>query len=248
MNDIVPFAFDENPVRAVLLGDAPWFVANDVAKVLGYTQAPNMCRMLDEDEKGLHIVNTLGGEQSLTIVSESGLFAAILKSRRSEAKRFRRWVTGEVLPALRKNGHYAMPGSEPPPAETNIMDMEPGRVMAAVTVVREARRLFGPMGARSVWAKVGLPTPIADARISAVDDLATALAAFMESREFSTTEEAARGVGYSNPDYRLRERVAETLRLLGFEYRQARRGGVKARYWMRPVPEAMCDDSEAAEA
>lgn len=107
---VIPFSFETSEVRAISdeQGES-WFVAADVAAVLGYRNAPDMTRMLDDDEKGTQIVRTLGGDQELTIISESGLYACILKSRRPEAKAFRKWVTGEVLPALRKTGRYAVP-------------------------------------------------------------------------------------------------------------------------------------------
>lgn len=106
--NIIPFIFDTLPVRAVLRDGEPWFVAADVAAVLEYRDAPNMTRNLDDDEKGTQIVSTLRGAQEMTVISESGLYAAILKSRKPEAQRFRRWVTGEVLPSIRKTGSYQM--------------------------------------------------------------------------------------------------------------------------------------------
>ena len=99
---VIPFSFDASEVRAISDEHGePLFVASDVANVLGYRDAHNMVRMLDDDEKGTQIVSTPGGDQELTIISESGLYACILKSRRPEAKTFRKWVTSEVLPALR---------------------------------------------------------------------------------------------------------------------------------------------------
>ena len=107
---VIPFSFDASEVRAISDEHGePLFVASDVANVLGYRDAHNMVRMLDDDEKGTQIVRTPGGDQELTIISESGLYACILKSRRPEAKTFRKWVTSEVLPALRKTGRYAVP-------------------------------------------------------------------------------------------------------------------------------------------
>lgn len=107
MTDLTIFAYESTAVRTVILGDEPWFAASDIARILGYRNAPDMTRNLDEDEKGTQIVRTLGGEQELSVVSESGLYAAIFKSRRAEARKFRKWVTAEVLPAIRKTGHYA---------------------------------------------------------------------------------------------------------------------------------------------
>jgi prophage antirepressor-like protein len=83
-------------------------VAADLAAVLDYSETAAMTRHLDDDEKGLSTVQTLGGPQEMTIISESGLYAAILKSRKPEARQFRRWVTGEVLPSIRKTGSYQM--------------------------------------------------------------------------------------------------------------------------------------------
>lgn len=110
--EILPFQFETHAVRVVLdESGAPWFVAGDIADVLGYRKANDMTRSLDDDEKGAHILRTLGGDQTVTIISESGLYHAILKSRKPEAKTFRRWVTHEVLPTIRKTGGYRLSGT-----------------------------------------------------------------------------------------------------------------------------------------
>lgn len=96
----------QQEVRAVLIDGEPWFVAGDVAGALAYTEATKMTRILDDDEKGLHIVETLGGPQEVLVINESGLYSAILRSRKPEAKAFKKWVTAEVLPAIRKHGMY----------------------------------------------------------------------------------------------------------------------------------------------
>jgi anti-repressor protein len=103
-------AFDGADVRIVTdeQGD-PWFVAADVARILGYREAHDLTRGLDADEKGPQIVRTLGGEQSMVTVTEAGLYSAIMRSRAEAAKAFRRWVTHEVLPAIRKTGSYGRP-------------------------------------------------------------------------------------------------------------------------------------------
>lgn len=113
MTDITPrasaptiFNFRSTEVRTLVLDGEAWFVASDVAKALAYTHAPHMLRVLDEDEKGVRIVDTLGGPQELGVINESGLYHAVLKSRKPEAKPFRKWVTSEVLPSIRKTGQY----------------------------------------------------------------------------------------------------------------------------------------------
>jgi prophage antirepressor-like protein len=114
------FAFDSAAVRVINDENGePWFVASDIAAILGYRDAPNMVRMLDSDEAATHIVSSRSEDgvvqdREVTIISESGLYAAILKSRRPEAKRFRKWVTAEVLPSIRKTGGYQRAGQVPP--------------------------------------------------------------------------------------------------------------------------------------
>ncbi|MGQ7957684.1 BRO-N domain-containing protein [Pseudomonas sp. SP16.1] len=103
---VIPFQFDAREVRTMLVDDQPWFVASDVALALMYAEAKDMTRNLDEDEKGRQIVPTLGGEQEMLVINESGLYSAILRSRKAEAKRFKKWITAEVLPAIRRTGHY----------------------------------------------------------------------------------------------------------------------------------------------
>lgn len=100
------YRFDDERVRVVMRGDEPWFVAADVARALGYLAAKDATRGLDDEEKGRHILPTPGGPQELTVVSESGLYSLILRSRVEGARRFKRWVTHEVLPSIRKTGGY----------------------------------------------------------------------------------------------------------------------------------------------
>lgn len=105
-SNVIPFSFGKQQVRTLLIDDQPWFVANDVSAALQYSEASAMTRHLDDDEKGLSIVQTLGGDQEMLVINESGLYSAILRSRKAEAKRFKKWVTAEVLPAIRKQGSY----------------------------------------------------------------------------------------------------------------------------------------------
>ena len=82
------------------------FLANDLAKGLGYRDAHNMVRLLDEDEKDTQIVSTLGGKQEMVVITESGFYHAALKARIRKAKAFRKWVTGVILPQIRKTGGF----------------------------------------------------------------------------------------------------------------------------------------------
>lgn len=109
MSAIVTYVFENLPVRTALRDGEPWFVAADVAEILGYAEAKDMTRNLDEDEKGRQTLPTPGGAQEMNVVSESGLYSAILTSRKAEAKRFKKWVTSEVLPSIRRTGSYTVP-------------------------------------------------------------------------------------------------------------------------------------------
>ena len=100
------FKFKSTEVRTVDRNGQVWFVASDIAKALDYRNAEGMARWLDDDEKGAHIVCTPSGDQEMIVINESGLYHAVLKSRKPEAVPFRKWVTSEVLPAIRRTGKY----------------------------------------------------------------------------------------------------------------------------------------------
>ena len=95
-------------VRTMVINDEPWFVGKDVAEVLGYRLARKALydHVEDDDKKGVPIQNPLGGKQEMTIINESGLYSLILSSKLPQAKEFKRWVTSEVLPQIRKTGGY----------------------------------------------------------------------------------------------------------------------------------------------
>lgn len=119
-NQIQPFEFEGNKVRAFGDGDEVMFVASDIAKILGYRDAEKLTRTLDDEEKGTRPIGTHGGTQTMTVISEPGLYKAILQRQigrmevevtREFVKRFQRWVTHEVLPSIHKTGGY-IPTSE----------------------------------------------------------------------------------------------------------------------------------------
>ncbi|WP_163833366.1 phage antirepressor KilAC domain-containing protein [Spartinivicinus ruber] len=108
MTDLLRFEFGSLSVRVIDKDGEPWFVAKDISSVLGYSLPSAMTRHLDAEEKDMSIVHTLGGAQELQTINESGLYSAIIRSRRPEAKVFKKWVTSEVLPAIRKTGGYGI--------------------------------------------------------------------------------------------------------------------------------------------
>lgn len=101
------FYFEGKRVRVVVRSGEPWFVASDVAAVLEVGRTDDAVRRLDEDEKGTDTIRTPGGAQKMVVINESGLYSLILTSRKEAAKRFKKWVTSEVLPLIRKTGSYA---------------------------------------------------------------------------------------------------------------------------------------------
>jgi prophage antirepressor-like protein len=107
-NELSIFDFEENAVRVLMRDEQPWFVAVDVCRVLDIANSRDAVSGLDDDEKGVGSADTLGGKQTVNIISESGLYALIFTSRKPEARKFRKWVTSEVLPAIRKSGRYEM--------------------------------------------------------------------------------------------------------------------------------------------
>ena len=99
-------------IRMQMIKDEPWFAAKDLCEVLGIKNSRDAVQGLDDDEKGVANTDTLGGKQELTFVNESGMYALIFQSRKPQARAFRKWVTGEVLPSLRKYGYYVDPGAQ----------------------------------------------------------------------------------------------------------------------------------------
>lgn len=135
-NELVKFDFEKYPVRVFMIDGEPWFVAKDVCNVLGLINVADALLKLDEDEKGVGLTDTLGGNQELSYVSESGVYYLAIRSRKSEAKKFKRWVTHEVLPAIRRTGRYAigeiqLPRSYPEALRALANEVEKSTVLEA---------------------------------------------------------------------------------------------------------------------
>lgn len=110
MNTLLPFAYGDQPVRVVSIDGEPWFVLADLCKVLDLTQPNKVALRIADDMKGRNRIPTPGGDQEMTIVSEAGMYEVIIRSDKPEAVAFRRWITADVLPAIRKTGGY---GTQP---------------------------------------------------------------------------------------------------------------------------------------
>lgn len=109
MNEVQIFNNEEfGQVRTLVINGEPWFVGKDVAEILGYSNTRKaLADHVDEEDKGVTKCDTLGGKQNMTVINESGLYALVFGSRLESAKRFKRWVTSEILPSIRKHGIYA---------------------------------------------------------------------------------------------------------------------------------------------
>lgn len=120
-------------IQAIEIDHEPWFVAKGVASVLGYSSTAAMTRSMDDDEKGVQSLHTPGGDQQMSVITEGGLYGAIMRSTIPQAKAFRRWVTHEVIPSIRRHGMYATPQA----AEVMLADPD---VMIATLQALKAER------------------------------------------------------------------------------------------------------------
>lgn len=149
--ELTPFIFEGHEVRTLTREGDPWFVLADVCAVLAHSNPSQAAAVLDEDEK--HTLSNAEGiaaaqVQSLTIISEPGLYKLMMRSRKPAAKRFDRWVRHEVLPAIRKTGRYVAPAAPLEEVETPD-DLKLRKVNTAV-------RCFGERAGAQLWAKLGL--------------------------------------------------------------------------------------------
>ncbi|TIT24487.1 MAG: hypothetical protein E5W70_03585 [Mesorhizobium sp.] len=144
--------------------DEPWFVLSDVCRVLDIGNVGNAAGRLDDDERSSirnPDVTSAGGNPNITIINESGLYSLILTSRKPAAKRFKKWVTAEVLPALRRSGAYVMTAEDedlPSLADGKVFGMRVAKINAAARMISVANSIYGPAAARALWeTEPGLP-------------------------------------------------------------------------------------------
>lgn len=171
------FDFQGATVRTGGTPEKPWFVAKDVCDVLGIGNSRQALARLDDDEKGVITTDTLGGKQEVAVIYESGLYALSFTSRKTEAREFRRWVTSEVLPSIRRTGSYHAPGTEPVEAVNRFLGtcreilslgggLEPRDEILLKDYARSRLALSGPGGAATAWVTIpercvalGFPRP-----------------------------------------------------------------------------------------
>lgn len=133
MNELKIFENEEfGRIRAIEKDGEPWFVGKDVAEILGYGAARNaIASHVDDEDKLTHHISASGQYRAMTVINESGLYSLILSSKLPTAKKFKRWVTSEVLPSIRKHGMYAMPDT----VEKMIAD--PDTAIRLLTTLKE---------------------------------------------------------------------------------------------------------------
>lgn len=143
MNELKTF---QNPkfgtIRTTTINGEPWFVAADVCKALDLNNNRMAIERLDVDEKGVSSIDTLGGKQELTIVNEPGLYALVLGSRKPEAKAFKRWITHEVIPTIRKHGAYMTP------EKVEEILLNPDTIIKLATELKEERERTAALNAK----------------------------------------------------------------------------------------------------
>lgn len=168
MTALAIFSYVGQDVRTVQVDGEPWFITIDVAAVLGFPNVRSSVALLDDDERGVHTLDTLGGMQPLGIVSEAGLYSLILRSRKEEAKQFKRWITHTVLPEIRQSGSFRAPA----PVELSRMDI------LTMAIESETRALT----AEAALAEVSPRADAWDALASAKGDYSVGDAAKMLAR------------------------------------------------------------------
>ena len=205
MNDLSIFNFEDASIRVIEKNGEPWFVAKDIAIVLDFRDAEVACRTLEEDEKGTLNVCTLGGNQQMTGINESGLYHLILVSRKPEAKKFRKWVTEEVLPSIRKTGSYSVTKTNMDIAIYSNDPLERGE--AIVAMLKEER------------AKQALIEKQRDKAESEVKTLVH------DDENTYTATDIAKDLGF-------RSAIAfnQWLKDIGFQYKQGKHWVVRAEY------------------
>jgi anti-repressor protein len=207
VNEIIPFQYQDREVRTVTVDGEPWFVAADVCAILDIANVGNALNRLDGDDiRQADVIDTIGRRQSTKVISEAGLYELVIRSDKPEAKPFRRWVTSEVLPAIRRTGSYGVPAQR--------VEVSPREL--ALMVIAEADR------ADAAEAKVAELAPAATSwttLASGIGDYSVADAAKILSRDPAIT------LG--------RDRLFTVLRQLGWCYRQAADG--RHRCYQAPI-------------
>ncbi|EDJ2552927.1 hypothetical protein CE665_00660 [Salmonella enterica subsp. enterica serovar Poona] len=173
-NSVSHYYFEGISVRTVIIDSSIWFIAKDVCNALQIAHTGSAIRSLDDDERGVHLTHTLSGSQQMSIINESGLYTLILRCRDAVKPgtvphRFRKWVTNEVLPTIRKTGRYEHPVATPRNAEPlTPSDMKNLNHLVVLMTRQFARTGSWRLG---VWHALRRATGVPSPEEFTVDDL-----------------------------------------------------------------------------
>jgi prophage antirepressor-like protein len=196
------FRFQDKQVRVVLRDGEPWFVAKDVCDILEHSNASKAVKdLVDEDDltAGYPIVDALGRTQHVTVINESGLYSLILGSRKSEAKAFKRWITHEVIPSIRKHGAYMTPET----IEKTLTD--PDFIIGLATRLKEEQK-----------ARIAAETKalVLEQRVAEYEPKITYLDQILQSKDTVTITQIAKDYGMSG------QKLNQILNEEGVQYKQ----------------------------
>lgn len=201
MNEIKIFNNEEfGKIRTTLIDGEPWFIGNDIASALGYKKARNAIKAhVDEEDKDALNQGTLGGSQMMTIINESGLYSLIFGSKLESAKRFKHWITSEVLPEIRKTGTY---GIHLPDGSLNLDLLE--------EMIHKERELQNQIKEQRLLLNVQ------NQQIQELAPKASYYDVVLNCKDLISVTEFAKDYGWSA------RRMNETLKNLGIQYRQGK--------------------------
>jgi prophage antirepressor-like protein len=162
MQSIQNFIFDDNAVQVVIRDGKPWFIAAHVCRILDIKNYRDAVESLDDDEKGVALTDTPGGKQDMIVVSEGGLYTLVLRSRKAVTRgtvehRFRKWVTGVVIPQIREACVPSAPETLPVPASHMGSDAHASPFYEKLQAVRLCLKVYGRARAQVLWQQLGLP-------------------------------------------------------------------------------------------
>lgn len=238
------FAFREKAMHVEMIDGEPWWVASQLCGMLDLENVTAAVKRLPDDMVALISIKGIGRGGPVNCVSEPGMWLLVARSDKAEAQEVILWLCRDVLPALRKYGFYQMPGFEPPPPMP--LDLDPQRLAVGVNVVREARRLFGLVAARGMWAQVGLPPCVVDTEGNFMgDELAVPLKEWLAHRGECTIAEAAQGIGLGIVDHPTRHRIGQLLRQWGWNPKTCTVDGRSMWVFRRPPSAPLTVDLEA---
>ena len=241
MSSLTPFSFDSREIRVLTIAGDPWFVAKDVAEALEYSGSSNPARLfasVPDEWKGVNPIHTLGGIQEMLTLSEPGLYFFLGRSDKPKALPFQKWAAGEVFPAIRKTGGYALPGASASMVAA-IADLR-----AQLEMIQKLARWAEPMLA-DLEVQVGRATapairsnsyrPRPPRRAAPLDPWEPQIRAYADRRLEVTSAEVLRHLGIEDNDQTQnhKNRIAKLLNQLGFVNSMVKRNGRVMRIWRR---------------